>query len=125
MGTAARAIASPAVESAVQRAESYRRLKLDLMDVQIRLLRVNPQGLSDDDHAAWSEQLMTVNMAINLTRNKELAELNAAFQAEVTAIHAVTDRLTDDLFELQTDLQRIRAIGQVIGVIDRIIQLVA
>jgi hypothetical protein len=99
-------------------------LKLNLQAAREKLMLVQPDTLSDEDHAKWGEEIFKISIAINAVRKALLGRLSAAFTAELPAIEAATGRLKGDLARLQESVQVIGAVASVLGIIERIVTLV-
>lgn len=99
-------------------------LKLNLQATREKLMLVQPDMLSDDQHAQWSEQIFKVSLAISAVRKALLGAISAAFAAQLPAIERATDKLTDDLFRLQSAVDVINAVASVLGIIGSIATLV-
>ncbi len=99
-------------------------LKLDLQATREKLMLVQPDMLSDEEHAKWSDEIFKVSLAISAVRKALLGTISDEFAAELPAIQAATDKLTDDLFLLQKSVDVINAIASVLGIIESIVTLV-
>ena len=99
-------------------------LKLNLQATREKLMLVQPDMLSDEAHAKWSEQIFKVSLAISAVRKALLGTISAAFAAQLPAIEKATNKLTDDLFRLQSAVDVINAVASVLGIIESIVTLV-
>ena len=106
-------------------AERFRSLKLQLQAAQDKLLLIDPNSLDDVAHAAWSNEIFELSRAINALRNALLERLSEDFARELPDIEDATKELADELQELEDAVDVINAVAGVLGVITRIVTLVA
>ena len=97
--------------------EQLRVLKLGLQTTRERLMRVSPDLLNDADHAAWTQQIYQVSLAINALRNAALDALGAEFQAALPRLVSATKQLADALAALQRSADVIQAVGGALDII--------
>lgn len=97
--------------------EQLRMLKLELQTTREALMRVSPDTLNNADHAAWTQQIFQVSLAINTLRNAALDALTTEFESALPRLHAATKKLADELAALQEATAVIQAVGSVLGII--------
>jgi hypothetical protein len=120
---AARRVRSgPPVDAAIDQLQA---LKLHLQATREKLMLIQPDTLNDEQHAQWSEQIYQVSLAINAVRKALLGTLSGAFAAALPELERSTNKLTDDLYRLQSATDVINAVSSALGVIASIAALVA
>ena len=87
------------------------------------LMAIDPNSLSDSEHAKWADEVNKVDLAIARVRNSLLNGIAEAFEAEMPAIQASTASLETDLARLQKAVDVINAVAGLLGVIEKIITL--
>lgn len=112
----------PAADEAIALLQN---VKLDLQATRAKLMLLQPDTLSDEEHARWSDEISKVNLAISAVRTALLGAISAVFAAQLPAIAEATDKLSDDLFRLQSATDVINAVASALGIIERIAQLLA
>lgn len=105
-------------------AESLRQLKLKMEATRAKLMLVKPDKLSDDEHDAWSDQILQTNLAITGLRNAVLENLTNEFKQELPAFELATSKLAEDLTKLTQAVDVIKAVSGALGVITKIATLV-
>lgn len=98
-------------------------LKLNLQATREKLMLVQPDTLSDKDHAIWGDQIYKVSLAINAVRKALLGSISAAFAAELPKIEQATTKLRDDLFRLQGSIDILKAVSSALGIIESLVTL--
>jgi len=86
-------------------------------------MAIDPNSLSDSQHAKWAGEVNKVDLAIATVRNSLLNGIAEAFEAEMPNIQASTARLESDLARLQRAVDVINAVAGLLGVIEKIITL--
>jgi hypothetical protein len=124
--TRARARKAPAAATVTPNlVEQLRQLKLNLQATREKLMLVSPDLLTDNDHAAWTDQIFQVSLAINGLRNVTLQTLSDEFTAELPSFESATTKLIDDLFELQQAVDVIETVSGALVVVRKIATLLA
>ena len=97
--------------------EQLRLLKLNLQTTRESLMWVNPDTLSNADHAAWTQQIYQTSLAINALRNAALDALTAEFEAALPQLASATKTLADELSALEEATAVIQAVGSSLDII--------
>lgn len=117
-------VATSAALNAPSSAEDKLNRLLDhLLYMRQQLLKIDPDSLDVAQHEKWRNQVNSISLAITKVRNAILAQINAEFAAELPALEAAADKLTDSLYKLQAATEIIGAIGEGIGIITKILTL--
>ena len=98
-------------------------VKKSLEAASVALMAIDPNSLSDSQHAKWAGEVNKVDLAIATVRNSLLNGIAEAFEAEIPNIQASTARLESDLARLQRAVDVISAVAGLLGVIEKIISL--
>ena len=98
-------------------------VKKSLEATSVALMAIDPNSLSDSQHAKWAGEVNKVDLAIATVRNSLLNGIAEAFEAEMPNIQASTARLESDLAKLQRAVDVINAVAGLLGVIEKIISL--
>src|SRR6266540_3570812 len=96
-------------------------VKRSLEAVSEALNAVDPDALSDSEHAKWADEVNKVDLAIARVRTSLLNGIAEAFEAEMPTIQVSTARLEADLAALQQAVDVINAVAGLLGVIEQII----
>jgi hypothetical protein len=94
-----------------------------LLYMRQQLVKLDPDSLDPAQHEQWRTQVNAISLAITRVRNARLGELNDAFAAEVAALEAAADKLTDALYKLQTADEIIGTIADGMGIVTQILTL--
>lgn len=98
-------------------------VKRSLEAVALALNGVDPQSLSDAEHASWATAMNQVDLAIARVRNSLLEGIVAEFEAVMPEIQLATARLEASLAGLQAAVDVIDAVSGALGVVEKIIAL--
>jgi hypothetical protein len=98
-------------------------IKSSLETISEALNAIDPETLSNSEHAKWADEVNQVDLAIARVRSSLLNGIAEAFEAEMPSIRASTARLEKDLSRLRKAVDVINAIAGVLGVVEQIIRL--
>jgi hypothetical protein len=98
-------------------------IKRSLEAIALALNSVDPQALSDSEHAEWAANMNKVDLAIARVRNSLLEGIVADFEAAMPEIQTATARLEAKLADLKKAVDVINAVTGALGVIEQIITL--
>jgi hypothetical protein len=115
--------AAPAAKSAPSRHDELVAVKRSLEAIALKLNEVDPQSLSDADHAKWTGEMNKVDLAIARVRNSLLEGIAAEFEAAMSDIQSATAKLEANLAGLQKAVDVINAVAGALGVLEQIIAL--
>ena len=100
-------------------------LLLDLLDIRGRLMLVDPQSLSLDQHIAWNEQIFQVGLSIIAMERAILTAISSEYAEQLPKISKATGELERDLHKLKAANDVIAAISATLGTIISIATLLA
>lgn len=103
--------------------KSHKDLLLHLLATREKLMMVDPNSLTLDQHIEWNEQLYQVGRAITAAEGAVLTSISEDYAKALPNIENKTDALTDRLYTLQKATDVIAAVGSVLGTIVSIITL--
>jgi hypothetical protein len=98
-------------------------VKKSLESISAALNAVDPNTLSEAEHATWAEQMNKVDLAIARTRNSLLEGIVVEFEAVLGPIQESTANVEAALARLQAAVDVINAVSGVLGVFEQIITL--
>lgn len=98
---------------------------LDLLDIRGRLMLVDPQSLTLEQHISWNEQIFQVGLSIIAMERAILTAISAEYAKQLPKISKATGALERDLHKLKAANDVIAAISGVLGTITSIAKLLA
>ena len=101
------------------------RLKQSLQAARSKLLLVQPDSLTNQEHAQWSHEVHQLNLAIGAARNAVLGAISVKFAAELPAMNEAMEELKQDLSRLEGSVEVIKAVASALGIIENVVKLLA
>jgi hypothetical protein len=98
---------------------------LNLLDVRGRLMLVDPQSLTLDQHIDWNDQMFQVGQAIIAMERAILTSISDQYAKKLPQITKATEKLENDLHKLKAANDVIGAVSAALGTITSIVTLLA
>jgi hypothetical protein len=103
--------------------KSHENLLLHLLATREKLMMVDPNSLTLDQHIKWNDQLYQVGLAITAVQGAVLTSISEDYAKALPNIEKATDALTDKLYTLKKANDVIAAVGSAIGTISSLVTL--
>ena len=114
----------PNVELDAAARRAHRDLLRHLLGIREKLMMVDPTSLDEEKHAAWTEQIYQVSLAIGYVRSVALGDVERDYADLVVEAEAALDAVTDDLYKIKRNVEAIRIVDGALGVVKEIVSLI-
>ena len=105
--------------------KKHDQLLLNLLDIRGRLMLVDPQSLTLDQHIEWNEQMFQVGLAIIAMEKSLLSSISEKFAKQLPKIDKATEQLERDIHKQKAANDVIAAVSAALGTITNIATLLA
>jgi uncharacterized coiled-coil protein SlyX len=104
-------------------AKKHHEILLRLLDARAKLMKVDPEDLTLEQHLKWRKQVLQLGEAISATQNAILTSISDAYAKLLPKIDKATARLDRDLQRLKAVNEILGAVNAVLGTITNIVKL--